>query len=233
MESRQRWIAKVAALSVAAGLAGVAAADEASETRRVSFRVESDREVANDWLRASLAVTDEDADPAVLANRVNELMDWALGVARAEKRVKVQSGGYNTHPVYDKNRIRRWRASQQIWFESADFDAATRLVGELQSRLQLQSLTFSVSPEQRRKVEDGLIEEALAAFKARADLVRKNLGASGYEIVQLGIDTPGGPPPPRPLMRAAVMSEAAVAPPAVEGGTTRVNVHINATIELD
>ena len=63
--------------------------------------------------------------------------------------------------------------------------------------------------------------------------MRKNLGASGYEIVQLDIDTPGGPPPPRPMMRAAVMSEAAVAPPAVEGGTTRVSVHINATIELD
>ena len=111
--------------------------------------------------------------------------------------------------------------------------AVTRLVGKLQSRLQLQSLSFSVSPEQRRKVEDGLIEEALGAFQARADLVRRNLGASGYEIVSLGIDTPGGPPPPRPMLRAAAVSEAAVAPPAVEGGTTRVGVQIHATIELD
>jgi predicted secreted protein len=231
MDSRQRWV--VAAMGVAVGLSGVATADEAAQTRRVSFRVESSREVVNDWLRAALVVTDEDADPAQLANRVNERMDWALGVARAEKRVKVQSGGYNTHPVYDKNRIRRWRASQQLWIESADFDAATRLIGELQSRLQLQSLSFSVSPEERRKVGDALIEEALAAFKARADLVRSSLGASGYEIVHLGIDTPGGPPPPRPMMRAAAMSEAAVAPPAVEGGSTRVIVHIDATIELD
>ena len=35
------------------------------------------------------------------------------------------------------------------------------------------------------------------------------------------------------MMRAAAMSEAAVAPPAVEGGTTRVGVRIDATIELD
>jgi predicted secreted protein len=233
METRERWIAALLASGVALVLAGVATADEPSAKRRVSFRVESDREVANDWLRASLAVTDEDADPAALANRVNQLMDWALGAARGEKRVRVQSGGYNTHPVYESNRIRRWRASQQVWIESADFDAATRLVGELQSRLQLQSIDFSVSPEQRRKVEDGLIEEALAAFKARAELVRTNLGASGYEIVQLGIDTPGGAPPPRPMMHMAARAEADVAPPALEGGTTRVAVHIDATIELD
>ena len=172
MHSCGRWMRGAAALGGALVLAGAAAADDRAETRRVSFRVESDREVANDWLRATLAVTDEDTDPAALANRVNQTMQWALDAARAEKRVRVQSGGYSTHPVYDKQRIRRWRASQQIQLEGGDFEAATRLIGELQSRLQLQSLSFSVSPEQRRKVEDGLIEEALAAFKARAELVR-------------------------------------------------------------
>lgn len=232
MDSMSRWLAGAFAALVAALGAGVAAADQNDPTRRVSFHVERGRDVANDWLRAALAVTDEDVDPAALANRVNQLMGWALDVARSEKRVKVQSGGYSTHPVYDKNRIRRWRASQELWIESADFDAATKLVGELQSRLQLESLAFSVSPEQRRKIEDALIEEALAAFQDRAQLVRKKLGASGYQIVLLGIDTPGRPPPPRPMMRTA-MAEAAVAPPAVEGGTSRVTVHVNATIELD
>ncbi len=223
----------VTALLVALTWPGTATADEAAQTRRVSFRVETDREVANDWLRASLAVTDEDVDPAALAGRVNEAMAWALGVAKAEKRVEVESGGYSTHPVYDKSRIRRWRASQQLWIEGPDFQAVTRLLGKLQSRLQLQSLDFSVSPEQRRKIEDALIEEALGAFEARAELVRRKLGASGYEIVQLGIDTPAAPGPPVPMLRGAMMAEAAVAPPAVEGGTSRLTVQVSATIELD
>lgn len=201
--------------------------------RRVSFRVESEREVANDWLRASLAVTDEDADPARLADRVNRAMAWALERARAEKGVKVESGGYSTHPVYDDGRIRRWRASQQLWIEGRDFDAATRLLGTLQERLQLQSLRFSVSPERRRELEDALIEEALAAFQARAELVRKKLGASAYEIVQLGIGTSGGAPPPRPMMEMRAASMSKVAEPAVEGGTSRLGVGVDATIELD
>ncbi len=217
-------------------VAGAARAADADEKflRRVSFRVESGRDVANDWLRASLAATDEDADPAALADRINQVMEWALTRAKAEQRVRVRSGGYATYPVYDEGRIRRWRASQQLWIEGADFDAATALLGELQSRLQLESLDFSVSPEQRRKVEDALIEEALAAFKARAELVRRNLGASGYEIVRIGIGTPGGMPPPHPMMEMRAMAaDAKVAPPAVEGGTSRVTVDLDATIELE
>jgi predicted secreted protein len=227
------WAAVLLSGIVLAGPAGTAGAADDNPLRRVSFGVESGRDVANDWLRASLAVTGEDPDPAALADRINRTMEWALGRAKQEKRVQVESGGYATHPVYEDGRIRRWRASQQLWIEGADFDAATALLGELQSRLQLQSLDFSVSPEQRREVEDALIEEALAAFKARADLVRRNLGASGYEIVQLGIDTGGGMPPPRPVMMRAMAAEAKTAAPAVEAGTSRVSVGIHATIELD
>jgi len=227
------WGTALVAGMVMAGAAGTAAADGEDPLRRVSFAVESGQDVANDWLRASLAVTDEDPDPAALADRINETMEWALARAKREKRVKVQSGGYATHPVYEDRRIRRWRASQQLWVEGADFDAATALLGELQSRLQLQSLDFSVSPEQRRKVEDALIEEALGAFKARAELVRRNLGAAGYEIVQLGISTPGGAPPPRPMMMRAMAESKSAAPPAVEAGTSRVAVGVNATIELE
>lgn len=227
------WIASLCAALFTTGAAVSARADEDDAMRRVSFRVESDRQVANDWLRASLTVTDEDPDPAAVAQRVNEVMAWALEVARAEKRVKVQSGGYSTQPVYDKARIRRWRSTQQLWIESDDFDAVTHLVGKLQSRLQLQSLDFSVSPGLRRKVADELIEEALAAFKARAELVRKNLGAKGYAIVALGIDTPEAPRPPRPMLRAAGMADASKVEPAVEAGTSRISVHVNATIELE
>jgi predicted secreted protein len=227
------WETVLVAGIVLAGAAGTAGADGEDSLRRVSFAVESGQDVANDWLRASLAVTDEDPDPAALADRINRTMEWALARAKQEKRVRVQSGGYSTQPVYEERRIRRWRASQQLWIEGADFDAATALLGELQSRLQLQSLDFSVSPEQRRKVEDALIEEALGAFKARAELVRHTLGASGYEIVELGIVTPSGAPPPRPMMMRAMAESSAAAPPAVEAGTSRLHVGVNATIELE
>jgi len=228
-----RGLAGLVAALALLGVARSGAADEEERLRRVSFRVESSREVENDLLVATLAATDEDADPAALAERINQTMAWALGVARAEKRVRAESGGYQTHPVYDRTRIRGWRATQHLRIESGDFGAATALLGRLQGRLQLESLEFSVSPKLARELEDELIVEALAGFRARAERVTKSLGASRFEIVELAIDTQGGAPPPQPVFRAAMAAEAAAVPVAAEGGSTRVGVQVHATIELD
>ena len=225
------------AAAIAACLLGAPAAraeEDATPMRRIEFGVQSSREVANDWVRASVGVTDEDEDAAKLANRVNQAMAWALERARARPGISAKSGGYSTYPVEDPKRGERrfWRASQELLLEGADASALSALLGELQSRVQLRSIEFTVSPAQRRKVEDELIDEALAAFLARAERVRKRLGSGGYEIVQISIGTSGAPPP-MPLMRGAMAMESAkVAPPALEGGSSEIVSSVNGSIEL-
>jgi predicted secreted protein len=147
----------------------------------------------------------------------------------------VRSGGYRTYPVEDPKRakLRRWRGGQDLIVEGADAKLVSDLLGELQSRLQLRSIVFRVSPERLRTVEAELVEEALDAFRARAEGVRAKLGARGWEIVHIRFDTPGGPPVTPVRMRAMGMAEAAVAPPALEGGTSTLKVGANATIELE
>lgn len=221
---------------VAAWLALVACAPtgRADETQaatdRVSFRVERSREVANDWARAVVGLSAEDADSAALAQRVNETMTWALGVARAADGVEVKSGGYHTSPVYDQGKLRRWRASQELILEGRDAGAIGELVGRLQSRLQLREFAFEVSPERQREVEETLVEEALQAFRARAARVAEALGASGYGIGSLSIDTGGGAPP---MPRHLAMRAEAVAAPAVEPGSSRVVVSVGGSIVLE
>jgi predicted secreted protein len=211
--------------------AGPAAADD-EETNRVSFHVERSREVANDWLQATVGVTAENPDPAKLADEINKTMAWALQTAGGNERVHVESGGYRTYPIDEKGRVRRWRGSQDLRIESADFDAATTLLGALQARLQLQSLNFTVSPERQREVEDQLIAEALDAFRSRAEMIKRKLGADSYQIVRLDLNTQAAVP--RPLLHEAAMMRAAnVTPPAVEGGRSRVTVGVAAVIELD
>ena len=209
-----------------------AAADETDHTNRVSFAVESVRDVENDWATATVGVTHEDSDPARLAERINQDVQWGLALAKAEKAVKTRTGGYRTYPVTDpkQNRLRRWRGGQELVLESRDPKALSALLGKLQERLQLQGLNFSVSTELRQRVEGEIIDAALAAFRARADRVRSKLGARSYELVNVRIDTGASRPPPMP-MRAMAMAEAAKAP-ALEGGTSKLTVRVDGTIEL-
>jgi predicted secreted protein len=211
----------------------VMADDDGNEPgHRVRFRVESSREVANDWIVAMVGITAEDADSAALAATVNESMAWALDQAKREKKVKAKSGGYQTYPVHEKGKLRRWRASQTLLLEGADVDAMTELVGTLQTRLQLQGFNFSVARETREKVQEELVTEVLAAFQKRAELVRKNLGAGGYAIDDLSIDTGHQAPVRHQMMEARSMSAAKVAP-AVEGGQSLVSVSAHGAIVLE
>jgi len=210
------------------------AADEDGDSyNRVSFGVDSFREVENDWATATIGVTHEDTDPARLADRINQDVQWGLDLAKAESAVKVRTGGYRTFPISDpkQNRLRRWRGGQDLVLESGDPKALSKLLGQLQEKLQLQNLNFSVSPESRRAVEGEIIDEALVAFRARADRVRGKLGARSYELVDLRIDTGSSAPPPVRMQSMAVMAEARAAPP-LEGGTSRVTAQVFGTVEL-
>ncbi len=227
----------VLALSIPIALAslapGSASADEAERFDRVSFAAESSREVANDEIVATLAVELEDQRPDRLADRVNETMAWALDRARRAENVSVESGGYRTFPIQRDGRIDRWRAQQELRLDSRDAEAVTELIGELQEKLTVRGLTFQVSDERRREVENELIAEALAAFETRAAIVRTQLGVTAHKLVHLSIATDGSGPRPVPMQRSRVqMMSESVAAPEVEAGRSSVRVSVQGTIEL-
>jgi predicted secreted protein len=218
--------------------AGIAGAQTLPQPRnQVSFSVSAEREVANDWTTGTIGTTASGSDPAELAARVNRQMAEALALAKQAKDVKVTSGAYNTYPEYgDGNRIIRWQASQDLILESKDTSAVAKLLGRLQEKgLLLRNVAFSVSRETQRRLEDELVAEAITAFRARAALVAKSFGKASYGLVSVNVGG-GGFPPPVPLVRAdmAMMAKAEAAPaPSFEGGTSRLRMDVNGTIELE
>lgn len=220
-----RALGGLLALLVAAGSA--AAVEEAGH--RVSFRVSRAQDVSNDRVEAVLVASAETPAAADAAREVNGAMRWALERARSEKGISVRTTGYRTYPVHEDGRIRRWRAHQEVLLESGEVEALTALVGELQAQLALQSFAFRVSDAKRRQVEEALIDEALAAFRNRAEQVRRSLEAGAWELDQLSIN----PGMQRPPMRAQAFSKSAQGAPAVEAGTSRVEVGVQATIVLE
>jgi predicted secreted protein len=198
----------------------------------VSLSAQAEREVPNDLLTATLSAEAEGADQAQLADGVNRTMQRALSTALAYKSVKAQSAGYQTIPVYDKNRIARWRVRQDLRLESADFAAATELIGKLQPSLAVSGLTLSVSGAARRKAENALIAEALAAFDERARVVRDAMKVQSYRVRDLQVSSGGASPRPVFAMAARAMPPESVAQPAVEPGSTRILITVSGTIQL-
>jgi len=208
-------------------------AAEAARLNSIEFQAETQREVANDTLYATLSAEFTDASSAQVANSLNKTLADALKSAAEFKSVRARSGGNQTYPVYDRqNKLTGWRGRAEIRLDSKDFAAASALIGKLQSSMQLGGVSFAVSSELRRQTENELITEAIAAFRARADIVRLSFAARSYKIRRITLNTSGFAPQ-RMFAAARAMASADVAPPPLEAGQSTVTVSASGAIEFE
>lgn len=222
------------ALSIAVPAPSVLSAEPAPPRyNTVTLQADAQREVQNDLLNATLFVEVNDATPAGVANAVNKSINEALRVAKEYKGVRVRSGNNQTYPVYSKaNQLQGWRGRGEMRLESKDFEAASALIGKLQSSLQLGGIQFTVAPESRRAAENELITEAIAAFKARAEIAKTALGGRSYKLQNLNVAS-GRNVTSQPYMAMARAQAAAeVAPPNLEAGISLITVDANGSIEI-
>jgi len=221
-------------LSVVAALLGslpAVAAEESTHYDRVSLQATASAEVENDILVATLAVQHEGSNPSLLSEEVNSAIQWAINEAKKVSGVTVQTLGYQTHPVYQQQRLSAWRVRQSLRLENKDIAKLSQLIGKLQARLAVGRVGYRISAQRRNAVEESLIAEVIALFQRRAELVAKQMGRSRYRVVQMSINTGGAPM--RPMMRAdmSAMVDTRTSP-SFEAGAQTVMVSISGIIEL-
>lgn len=223
----------VAALLACATVAAQAEV-EAPVYDMVSLQADARASVPNDLMHATLFVELDNKDPATLAAEVTRTVNQATKIAQGIRNLKLTTGAQSTWPVHDtKNKVVAWRSRAELRLESRDFDAMARAIAQMQAGMQLANVNFSLAPETANSSENGLIETAMTAFRTRADLIAKSLGAKSWRIVNLNVSA-GNEHPPMPFMRAMAMkSEAADMPVQdMEGGDSQITVTLNGTIQL-
>jgi predicted secreted protein len=201
---------------------------------RVNFRVSATQEVDNDILVAIMYHERSGQHPTAMADEVNRTITWAVDLAKKNSAIKVQTLNYRQEPLYKHQTVSGWKVRQSIRLESTDAAALSTLIGELQSRLSIASLRYTLSPDVRAGVEDVLIAEALARFKRRGELISTELGRRDYRIVKLDVTTSARSPAPVRMHAVAAMAESpGVAPPTVEAGVQSITVQVSGSIELE
>ena len=230
---------RLAALAGAATLSTLAStavlADEA-RYNQVALRAEVSQEVAHDQMQVNLYSEAQHKDPAKLAAEITQTLNQALTQARASQGVTVSLGSRNSYPVYDNDsrKIIAWRERAELRLESADFAALSQLTGQLLQQLKMGGMSFSIASATQKKTEDALLQDAINAFKARAQLATSALGGKDYKLVSLSLNG-GGFQAPMPMrmnaMKGMAMAEAAPTP-EIEGGSSQVNVTADGVIEV-
>lgn len=201
----------------------------------VNLQADARTEVANDLLTATLFIETSNANAATLAADVNHTLNQGVRLVHEFPGVKIESGAQSTWPIYDaKNKLTGWRTRAELRVESKDFDAASRAIAKISGSMQLAGISFVPSPDTITATENRLIDAALKAFRTRADIITKSMGARTWKSVNLNINTGGGGPMPMPKYRTAPMAMAVDAVPAQEvaAGNSEITLSVNGTIQL-
>lgn len=213
-----------------------AQSDNALNYNVVNVQAEATRQISNDEMHAVLYIEKSHKQPAQLATEITQLMNKATTLAKKYPQVKIETGTQNTYPIYDNDnqKLKEWRGRAEIRLESTDFKATSQLVGELQQDFQTQSINFTVSDAQRKKVENELMVEASKNFQQRAQMLTSAWNKSGYNLVNLNLNTNNYFP--QPMMRASMAKFSAAPEMAdaqdVSGGESKITVNANGTIQF-
>ena len=224
---RGAWLALLAS-----AFAGAALATEGPPRNlgQVHFSVAAEALVSSDRVVAVLYAERQSERLAPLTEALNKNMTAALDAARRAPGVESRTLDYRTNPVYrDRTRI-AWRVRQALRLESADVVTLSKLIGRLQKDLAVQSIRYTLSAAARRRAEEGLVADVLAAFRRRAGRIAEALGGA-YRIVRIDLGNGAPPVRPYPLRSAALMARGA-APPALQPGNQQVRLTATGSIEI-
>lgn len=201
----------------------------------INLQAEASREVSNDEMQAILFIEKSNRQPAELAAQMNQLMSQAIQTARKYPQVKVKTGSQSTYPIYDADnrKLKEWRGRAEIQINSQDFKAASQLISELQQNFQTESISFSVSDQQRKTVENELMIEASKNFQQRAQAVSKAWNKNQYTLVNLNLNTNNYFP--QPMVRSSMSKLASAEAMPVQdmsAGESKISVSANGSIQL-
>lgn len=225
-----------AVLALATPGAGAQGALMAPPQNVVSLAATASVELTMDWLTIVFSTAREGSDAAAVQSQLRQALDTALAEARKGARpgeVNVRTGGFSLYPRHaPKGGLAGWQGSAELIVEGRDAAALSQLAGRIQT-LTIARVHWSLSREAREKVEGEVAAQAIARFRAKADLVARQFGFGSWTVREVNVSSNDAPGMPVPMMRAQAMRAAAdEAPLPVEAGKATVTATVGGSVQL-
>jgi predicted secreted protein len=232
---RRLLLIVLCALYAPAGLAA-----EAQPTGVLNLSASASVEVTHDLLNVVLSTTREGADAGAVQVELKQALDAALAEARRAARpgqLDVHTGNFSLYPRHAPGdgrgapAISGWQGTAELVIEGKDMNAIAELAARI-GTMTIARVGYSLSREQREKVEADVAAQAIARYRAKAADYAKQFGYAS--VVMREINVQASEPPhfgPMAMSRAKTMQAADEALP-VEPGKGTVTVIVNGSVQM-
>lgn len=221
----------IAVLFTLPGSTTAAPNDEGDSSTQVSLSATASRPVANEMVQARVFASAKGASFKVVSEQVKRQLDEAIRIIKANDKVKFQSGGVRTSSNQHSSlgKALEWSMQSDLQLESKSVQDMSELLGKL-DMLGIGGVYFYPTPQTRKKVEDEVVKDAIAAFHERAKLIAATFGKK-YKVTKLNVINQGNYGPIRGGFAVAEVAPASSMP--LQSGESQVTVMVSGEIELD
>ena len=193
-------------------------------------------EVQQDVLSISMNTTRDGPDAGLVQTQLKQALDAALAIAKQAAlpgQLDVRTGNFSLYPRYGKDgKINGWQGSTELVLEGRDFARITTAAGKIQT-LTIGNVSFSLSREQRTRVEGEAQTQAIERFKAKAADIARGFGFTSYTLREVSVSASEQGSGPRPRMMAmAARAEMSDTPVSVEAGKSTVLVNVSGSVQM-
>ncbi len=193
-------------------------------------------ETQQDILTITMNTTREATDANTVQSQLKTALDTALTEAKknaAPGQLDVRTGNFSLYPRYGKDsKINGWQGSTELVLEGRDFAKISSTAGKIQT-LTIGNVGFSLSREQRNKVETEAQQIAIERFRSKASNIAKSFGMNNYSLREVSVNAgdQGYTPRPRIAEMSMKIASADAAVP-VEAGKSTVIVTVSGSVQL-
>ena len=193
-------------------------------------------ETQQDILTITMNTTREATDANTVQTQLKTTLDTALTEAKknaAPGQLDVRTGNFSLYPRYGKDsKINGWQGSTELILEGRDFAKISSTAGKIQT-LTIGNVGFSLSREQRNKVETEAQQIAIERFRSKASDIAKSFGMNNYSLREVTVNAgdQGYTPRPRIAEMSMKIASADAAVP-VEAGKSTVIVTVSGSVQL-
>jgi len=154
----------------------------------------------NDEATAVFTIEEQDKDKAAAASRVNQKMKQGIDIVRSgDPKATLKTVGYYTYPVYPEDRplpngqpdTRRkvatsWRVGQNLEVKTTNIAGLPKLTAGVQKVLGLAGISFGLTPETTRRLDD---QRIAATYKNLSERIASIAGAMGRKVADSTLET--------------------------------------------
>ncbi len=202
----------------------------------VNLDAQATEVIENDTMHIYLYTSHEQVNAQKVSQKINEDIAWALSLLKPYDAIDVQTKNYSIYPQRNKDgKTKFWHGRQELTLTSKNFELLTQQLTQLQDRLKISHMNFSISDPIKAEVEEKLQVMALNNFQKKSTNIAKTMGKKGYDVVELNLNDSGYSayqPHVKSYRSSAMMSDVVMPEMKVASGKNTVQIKVSGQIQL-